>query len=475
MSRLSIKKARFSNFGIKFSKITVVLSFVLMGFGCKGTEPAPITPPVVTEPTGAKQYDTPFTNVPETADILMYEVNLSAFSATGNLKGVQSRLDSVKNLGVNVLWLMPIYPIGDLKGIGSPYAVKNYTQVNSAFGNLEDLRLLVKEAHKRNMAVILDWVANHTSWDNPWIQNSSWYAKDASGAIISPPGMGWNDVAELNFTSTAMRKEMIKAMNYWVLEANIDGFRCDHAEGVPTDFWKEAIDALRAIPNRKLIMFAETGKKELLTAGFDMIFGWDFYTKLKDVMNNNKPASELLAFNATNYNNIAEGKHILRWITNHDDGAWDDSPINIFKGQQGALAAFTLTSYMGGVPLIYNGQEVGFTGKLPFFSNNTTKIDWTINPTIWAAYKKLMAFRNSSNAVKKGTVEAFNAKDVVIFKKKLGSEEVLVLVNVRNSKVLQDLPSGLTNTSWKNAMTNENVNLNTAITLEPYSYMILKK
>jgi glycosidase len=214
-----------------------------------------------------------------------------------------------------------------------------------------------------------------------------------------------------------MRKEMIKAMNYWVLEANIDGFRCDHAEGVPTDFWKEAIDALRAIPNRKLIMFAETGKKELLTAGFDMIFGWDFYTKLKDVMNNNKPASELLAFNATNYNNIAEGKHILRWITNHDDGAWDDSPINIFKGQQGALAAFTLTSYMGGVPLIYNGQEVGFTGKLPFFSNNTTKIDWTINPTIWAAYKKLMAFRNSSNAVKKGTVEAFNAKDVVIFKR----------------------------------------------------------
>lgn len=473
MSIFPIKKSGGSNFEIKLSKIAIVLSFVLVGFGCKGTEPAPT--PIVTEPSTAKQYDTPFTNVPQTADILMYEVNLSAFSATGNLKGVQSRLDSVKNLGVNVLWLMPIYPIGELKGVGSPYAVKNYTQINTAFGNLEDLRLLVKEAHKRNIAVMLDWVANHTSWDNPWIQNPSWYAKDAAGTIISPPGMNWNDVAELNYSSTAMRKEMIKSMTYWVLEANIDGFRCDYAEGVPTDFWKQAIDALRAIPNRKLIMFAEGAKKELLSAGFDMIFGWDFYTKLKDVMNNNKPASDLLAFNITDYNNVPEGSQILRWITNHDDGAWDDSPINIFKGQKGALAAFTLTSYMGGVPLIYNGQEIGYAGKIPFFSNNTTKIDWSMNPTILAEYKNLMAFRNSSNAIKRGTLEAFNAKDVVVFKKKLGTEEVLILVNVRNSKVLQDLPFSLTNTSWKNALSNENVNLNTSITLEPYSYLILKK
>ncbi len=468
-----MKKSRVSNFCYKITKITVAVSFVLAGFGCKGTEPSPT--PIVTEPTTAKQYDTPFTNVPQIADVLMYEVNLSAFSATGNLKGVQSRLDSVKNLGVNVLWLMPIYPIGEVKGIGSPYAVKNYTQINTAFGNLEDLRLLVKEAHKRNIAVMLDWVANHTSWDNPWIQNPSWYAKDAAGTIISPPGMNWNDVAELNYSSTAMRKEMIKSMTYWVLEANIDGFRCDYAEGVPTDFWKEAIDALRAIPNRKLIMFAEGAKKELLSAGFDMIFGWDFYTKLKDVMNNSKPASDLLAFNITDYNNVPEGKHILRWITNHDDGAWDDSPINIFKGQKGALAAFTLTSFMGGVPLIYNGQEIGYAGKIPFFSNNTTKIDWSMNPAILAAYKSLMAFRNSSNAIKRGTVEAFNAKDVVVFKKKYGTEEVLILVNVRNSKVLHDLPFSLTNTAWTNALTNENINLTTTLSLEPYTYLILKK
>lgn len=474
MSMFSIKKSLGCNFRIKLSKITVLLSFVLVGFGCKGTEPSPTTP-VVTQPTTAKQYDTPFTNVPQTEDILMYEVNLSAFSATGNLKGVQSRLDSVKNLGVNVLWLMPIYPIGELKGVGSPYAVKNYTQINTAFGNLEDLRLLVKEAHKRNIAVMLDWVANHTSWDNPWIQNPSWYAKDAAGTIISPPGMNWNDVAELNYSSTAMRKEMIKSMTYWVLEANIDGFRCDYAEGVPTDFWKEAIDALRAIPNRKLIMFAEGAKKELLTAGFDLIFGWDFYNKLKDVMNNSKPASDLLAFNITDYNNVPEGKHILRWITNHDDGAWDDSPINIFKGQKGALAAFTLTSLMRGVPLIYNGQEIGYAGKIPFFSNNTTKIDWSMNPTILAEYKSLMAFRNSSNAIKRGTLEAFNAKDVVVFKKKYGTEEVLILVNVRNAKILNELPLGLTNTNWQNALSGEKVSLGTSVNLEAHSYLILKK
>ncbi len=260
---------------------------------------------------------------------------------------------------------MPIYPIGELKGIGSPYAVKNYTQINTAFGNLEDLRLLVKEAHKRNIAVILDWVANHTAWDNPWIQQQpTWYARSASGAIISPPGTNWTDVAELDYTNAAMRKEMIKVMSYWVLEANIDGFRCDHADGVPTDFWKQAIDALRAIPNRKLIMFAEGSNKAHLDVGFDLIFGWDFYTKVKDILNNNKPASDLLAFNPIDYANVPEGKHIVRWITNHDDGAWDDSPVNIFKSQKGAMAAFAVTSLIGGVPLIYNGQEIGYTGKI---------------------------------------------------------------------------------------------------------------
>ncbi|HPI05949.1 MAG TPA: alpha-amylase family glycosyl hydrolase, partial [Saprospiraceae bacterium] len=188
------------------------------------------------------QYDVPFDQVPATSDIVLYEVNLRAFSAAGNLKGVEARLDSIKNLGVNVVWLMPIYPIGELNAIGSPYAVKDYFKVNPDYGTLEDLRELVKASHQRGMAVMLDWVGNHTAWDNSWIQTKAWYTQDASGSIVSPNT--WTDVADLNFSSMAMRKEMIKAMKYWVLEANVDGYRCDYAEGVPNDFWKQAIDTL---------------------------------------------------------------------------------------------------------------------------------------------------------------------------------------------------------------------------------------
>jgi glycosidase len=434
--------------------------------------------PVIEEPSGEKtpvQYDVPFGNVPNTADIVMYEVNLWAFSADANLNGVKAKLDHIKNLGINVIWLMPIYPIGEVKGVGSPYAIKNYTEVNARFGNLENLRLLVKEAHSRDMAVILDWVGNHTSWDNPWIQNTAWYTKDGSGNIISPAGMGWNDVADLNFGSQAMRKEMIKSMKYWVLEANVDGYRCDYADGVPTDFWKQAIDTLRKIPNRKIVMFAEGRKKEMLTAGFDLIFGWNFYEKIKEVYNDNTSASGLVTVNNADYSGIPAGKHILRWITNHDDNAWNDTPNNIFKDQSGAKAAFVTSIFMGGVPLIYNGQEVGFPTKLPFFNNSNVKIDWTLNPDILTEYKKLIAFRKSSNAVKTGTIEAYNSDDVMAFKRISGTEEVLVIVNLRNTTKDLALQSAIANASWTNAMTDEAVDLTTSISLPPYTYLILKK
>jgi glycosidase len=452
--------------------ILLNVAIILIGCGSKSESPVPITPTVEIQP---KQYDTPFVNVPQTSDVAMYEVNLSAFSSTGNLKGVESRLDSIKNLGINVIWLMPIYPIGILKGVGSPYAVRNYKEVNPTFGNLEDLRSLVKEAHKRNMALILDWVGNHTAWDNPWIQNTSWYAQDASGKIIIPPGTNFSDVAQLNYGNTEMRYEMIKSMKYWMLEANVDGFRCDYASPIPTNFWKQAIDTLRNIPNRKVIMFAESDKTALFSAGFDMTFGWSFYYKLKDVYNKNTPVSELASVNNTDYSDIPKGSHIVRWISNHDDNAYDDSPINIFKSSAGSMTAFVLTTYMGGVPLIYTGQEVGFAGKLGFFSNNSIKIDWNSNPQIRSEYKKIMTFRNGSEAVKRGSIETYNSSDIMAFKRVSGKEEVVVLANVRNSKIIYPLPSALVNSIWKNALSNEAVSLNNSIVVEPYGYLILKK
>jgi len=190
-------------------------------------------------------------------DIIMYEVNIRAFSNRGDFQGVIDRLDSIKSLSVNTLWLMPIYPIGKIKTVNSPYCINEYTQVNSEFGTINDFNLLVEKAHKREMQVIIDWVANHTSWDHSWIQNKGWYTQNVNGNIIHPEGTNWQDVADLNFDNTEMRNEMIRAMKYWVLETNIDGFRCDAADFVPYDFWKQALDTLSSIKGKELILLAE--------------------------------------------------------------------------------------------------------------------------------------------------------------------------------------------------------------------------
>lgn len=454
---------------IKIDIILLLIIFALPIYGCKKEDVKTDDPIVVVE--DPVQYGTPFNKVPKTSDIVMYEVNLRAFSEAGNIKGVQERLDNLKDLGVNVIWLMPIYPIGEVKSVNSPYSVRNYKEVSSEYGNLENLREFVKEAHKRDMAVILDWVANHTSWDNPWIANKNWYTHDATGNIVSPNG--WNDVADLNYGSLAMRREMIKAMKYWVLTANVDGFRCDYADGVPVDFWKEAIGELRDIPNRDLILFAEGVRPENFSAGFALNFGWNFYGTLKDVFNKNEPASKLSMANETDYKNIPSNSHMLRFTTNHDDNSTDNTPVNIFKGKQGSMAAFALTSYMGGVPLLYTGQEVGCEDKIPFFTNYS--LDWSTNPEMTEEYKRLITFRKSSNAVKNGSLTTYNNNpDIAAFKRVSGSEEVLVLVNVRENPIDYTLDASLENTAWKDAFTNSAINMGTKVSLGPFSYMILK-
>ena len=169
----------------------------------------------------------------------MYEINERALSQSGDFNGIIERLDEIKALSVNVIWLMPIHPIGEINTVNSPYCVRNYLEVNPEFGSLTDLKKLVKEAHKRDIAVIMDWVANHTAWDNPWISNTSWYTQ-VNGEIIHPAGTNWLDVADLNYSNTEMRQAMISAMKYWIEDIYIDGFRCDAADWIPFDFWKQA-------------------------------------------------------------------------------------------------------------------------------------------------------------------------------------------------------------------------------------------
>lgn len=449
------------------------LASLFLFFGCKSEEN-----PVIPVNTGGEvtQYGVPFADVPETKGVIMYEINLRAFNSQGNLAGIEIRLDSIKALGVNVIWLMPIHPVGKLKSVGqlgSPYSVQDYNAVNPEFGTLDDLRRLVEKAHQKGIAVILDWVANHTAWDNPWIANKSWYTQDGSGNIIIPAGTNWQDVADLNYNSQEMRATMIKAMKYWVLAANIDGFRCDAADMIPLDFWKQAIDSLKTIPNRKLILLAEGARLDHYTAGFQLTYGWDYYNKIKSVFQTGETASNIRFANATEYNFLPAGSHRLRFTSNHDECAWFDTPLGNFKGKAGSMAAFVLTVFNGGVPLIYNGQEVGCSVKLPFFSKSP--IDWTTNPDMMIEYKNILSFRRENATVKEPVTAVDAHADVVLFSKKLGSEEVLVIVNVRNTTVNYQIPMTWANSIWRNALGSNLVTLGTSINLEPYKYYVLIK
>ncbi len=420
------------------------------------------------------QYGHPFNKVPDRKDVTIYQVNMRNFSKEGNFKGVSARMDSIKALGVNVVYLMPVYPVGIIKTANSPYCVRDYKAVNSEFGTLDDLRAVIDGAHARNMAVILDWVPNHTSYDNSWTSNKSWYLQDSSGNIISPPGTGWNDVAQLNYSNTDMRLAMISAMKYWVLTANIDGFRCDYSDGPPVDFWQQAIDTLKKIAHHKLLMMAEGTRSANYTAGFDYNFGFKFFGNLKKIYGHNGSVLSIDSLNISEARGASGGQQIIRYITNHDVNGSDGTPLELFGGKNGSMAAFVVVAYMKSIPMIYNGQEVGTPYRLTF-PFTSKKIDWTINPQITNTYKKVIAFRNSSKAIRRGDLKSYSTDDICAFTKKSGNEEVLVISNLRNKTIDYPLPPAFKNSTWNDVMIGGKKTLNGNISLQPYSYLILKK
>ena len=434
-----------------------------------GSTPTPVYP----------QYGTRFEKMPKKEDAVIYQVNIRAFSEAGTIKGVQEKLTSIQELGVNVIYLMPIYPVGQVRsagGLGSPYSVKDFKALNTDFGTLEDLRVLVEEAHKKNMAVILDWVANHTSWDNDWITaHPEWYQKDASGNIIIPPGTNYNDVAQLDFTKTEMRAAMIDAMSYWVYSANIDGFRCDYADFVPQNFWSEAITALRKIKkNQTILMLAEGTKPSQFAAGFDFTFGFNFFSAMEKVFSESKSATTLQDSNAIEYaNNYNPENKVVRYTTNHDVNLSDGTPLELFGGKKGSIATFVVAAYMNSIPMIYNGQEIGYNKRIDYF--NRTPIDWsTADLDMLAEYKKIIAFRNSSNAIKKGTYKGYSSDAVSAFTMETETEKVFVLSNLTSSTVNYTIPVSLSKMTWKDGFTSAEITATTEITLLPYEYKVFK-
>lgn len=366
---------------------------------------------------------------------VFYEIFPRQFSAEGNFNGITARLDDLKKLGVNILWLMPIHPVGQEKKkgtVGSPYAVRDFYAINPDYGTREDLRRLIQEAHRRGLKVIIDMVANHTSWDSVMMKTPEFYTRDATGRVISPVP-DWADVADLNYDNPRLRDYMIEMLKYWVREFDLDGFRCDVAGFVPTDFWERARAELERV-KPDIVMLAEWHSPDLMVKAFDADYAWPFHSAITEVLQGRSPASQLRAAWQEERARFPRNTLHMRFSDNHDERR----AIARF-GERAALAAGALVFTMDGVPLIYNGMEVGDTTesgapalfeKLPVF--------WKIaerRPEFPRFYEQVIALRRKSPALQQGeTAWLANSDDsrVVTYLRRGGGEEFLVAINMSN-------------------------------------------
>ncbi len=367
-------------------------------------------------------------------DGVVYEIYPRAFSQQGNFNGITARLDDLKSLGVTILWLMPIHPIGQEKKkgtIGSPYAVRDYYGINPDYGTKEDFKKLIAEAHQRGMKVIIDIVANHTSWDSVLMKHPEFYKRDDKGNITFP--YDWFDIAALDYKSQELRRYMTDMLKYWIRDFDLDGFRCDVAAEVPTDFWENARTELEQI-KPDIVMLAEAHKPELLVKAFDFDYSWPLHNALTNALQGRGRASEIRDAWEGEVKEWPRNSLHMRFSDNHDERR----AIARF-GEPAALAASAMMFTLDGVPLLYNGMEVGDTTesgapalfeKLPIF--------WPISerrPEFPRFYKQVMALRRSSNALRRGKLEWLHNSDesrVVTYLRRAPDEEVLVAINFSN-------------------------------------------
>jgi len=365
----------------------------------------------------------------------VYQVFVRSFSPAGDLNGVTARLDDLKKLGVNIVWLMPIHPDGQLKkkgSLGSPYAVRDYYAIDPAVGTKDDMHRLVQEAHRRQMKVIIDMVANHTAWDSVMMVHPEFYRKGKDGQITSP--YDWTDVAALNYSNAKLRRYMTDMLLFWIKDFDLDGFRCDAAGEVPTDFWESARKELeQAKPD--IMMLAEAQKPELLRSAFDMDYAWPMMHAVDDVVMNGNPATEIRETFEQQEKLFPKGALHLRMSDDHDE-----LRAVTRYGFPGAIAASVLMFTLDGAPLIYNGMEVGDStqSRAPALFE-PQKIFWQAgewHPEYLKFYTKMDALRHEHAALQQGaTVWLHNSDEqhVVTYLRKSGGEEFLVAVNLSST------------------------------------------
>lgn len=367
-------------------------------------------------------------------DGVIYEIFPRDFSPAGNFSGITARLDELHDLGVNILWLMPIDPIGEKfrKGeFGSPYSIKDYYAINPRYGTLDDFKKLIVEAHKRDMKVIMDLVANHTAWDSVMMKHPEFYKHDGDGKIISPVPE-WTDVAALNYASATLRQYMIAMLKYWVQTCDVDGFRCDSAAMVPTDFWEQArTNLVKVKPD--IMMLAEASQPDLLVKAFDIDYSWPLLSTMNDVLVRKAPASRIRhSWEESRAQFPKESLH-MRISDDHDE----TRAVKRY-GLKGALAVSALMFTLDGVPLIYNGMEIGDANESSgdaLFKKLDISWDSPKHPELRPIYHDLIQLRHDYPMLCNSRVDwLYNSDetDLLTFRRADDKDEFLVIINFSN-------------------------------------------
>ena len=430
---------------------------------------------------------------------VIYEANIRQYSASGHFDEFTKDIPQLKELGVKIIWLMPVFPISETKRkatggadskfatdfpeaeqtkyLGSYYAVSDFTKINPEFGTIEDFRELVKTAHDNGMFVILDWVPNHTGWDHVWLEeHPEFYVKNDKGEITEPlntdgTSKGWGDVAQLDYTNMKMQEQMIKDMMYWVENENIDGFRCDHIEVTPVSFWEKAIPQLRA--KRPLFMLAENDEAKFMKGDnlFDMEYGWKLHHLMNDIAKGKKSLDdfdELMTYIHTAY----ESDDILmNFVTNHDENSWAGT---VGERLGDAAPAMLALQYMStGMPLLYSGQEYDLNHRLKFMEKDSIP---KTKGKMWPLIQKLGSLKNNNPALGKShigapveTIQTKN-KNVLMFSRFGNGNKLTYLANLSNKpQTFEVMPTG----NYKNMMTDEAFMVESSkMTLKPWEYLL---
>ena len=415
-----------------------------------------------------------------TRDAVIYQINTRQFTPEGTFAAAQDQLPRLAGMGVDILWLMPVHPIGEenRKGsLGSPYAVKDYRAVNPEFGTVDDLKAFVDEAHGLGMHVILDWVANHTAWDSPLVEaHPDWYERDWDGDFRPTPWWDWSDIIDLDYSKTGLREYMAGSMAYWVREVGVDGFRCDVAGYIPLDFWEDVRADLDAI--KPVFMLAEWDQRDVHARAFDATYAWGGKDAMQAVARGEANAMAFHGYYSGNESAWPEDAYRMVYTANHDQNSWDGTAPEIYGP---AYEAAIVLSFVGeGMPLIYNGQEAFNETRLEFFEKDP--IEWRDHP-IGDLFAALIALKTETPALWNGAAGARmvpvtnSAPEAVLsFTRKDETGGIFAMLNLSPEIQAVHFGDGPHLGSWEEVFTGERLVLDgdNTLTLPAWGYRVYR-